>query len=70
MPMKSEADKLLKLIHKKRHEASRLLLARRINQAIMVSREVDRLREEYAKLKHYTQSNRRPYNRKFIGNIL
>ncbi|WP_188042041.1 hypothetical protein [Heliobacterium chlorum] len=44
LPMKSEAEQLLKLIHKKHHEASRLLLARRINQAIMVSREVDRLR--------------------------
>ncbi|MBC9786476.1 hypothetical protein H1S01_18630 [Heliobacterium chlorum] len=70
MPMKSEADKLLKLIHKKRHEASRLLLARRINQAILVSREVDQLREEYCRLKFEEQINRRPYIRRHIVNTL
>ncbi|MBC9786263.1 hypothetical protein H1S01_17535 [Heliobacterium chlorum] len=70
MPMKSEADKLLKLIHKKRHEASRLLLARKLNQAILVSREVDQLREEYCRLKFEEQVNRRPYLRRYIGNML
>ncbi|MCW2279504.1 hypothetical protein EDD73_1552 [Heliophilum fasciatum] len=50
--MNHGADVLLKLINDKRREASQLLLARKLNQAITASREVDQLREEYYRLKN------------------
>lgn len=48
--MYSNAEDLLQKINQKRHEASRFLLERKLDQAVRASREVDLLREEYYRM--------------------
>ncbi|MTV50962.1 hypothetical protein GJ688_18765 [Heliobacillus mobilis] len=69
--MKEEMEKILKQIYFKRHQARRLLVTRRNNEAIHLSREIDELLNEFYCLKQIESSSYKRYERSnpaLIGN--